>query len=347
MSKRAKRGFTLIELLVVIAIIAILIALLLPAVQQAREAARRTQCKNNLKQIGLAMHNYESTHGAFPPAAATNYDAFHGPSAWVMLLPYTEQSNIYQEISSKVGFGKNGVNFWLGHATDPATQVLRQILSQGKFGFMRCPSSAMPESQVVQSTEIQWSSYGLIAGSVQNGTPWDSNAFNGSIASSGGVFPGNVATRIRDLTDGTSNTMMVGEQSAFLKQNGTMNTTNTTSCPTSGPWMGVKNPRIPRSSTSPNCFSSNCSHAANPSDRDARCYNITTIRESPNPPFVTGAAGRYQRQQACNTPLSSFHTGGVQILLADGSVRFVSDNMNLPTLFDLADKSDGHVLGEF
>lgn len=96
---RKSRGFTLIELLVVIAIIAILIALLLPAVQQAREAARRTQCKNNLKQIGLALHNYSDVFGSFPIGVNSSFPGGWGVSFWVGLLPYVEQGNVYSQMS--------------------------------------------------------------------------------------------------------------------------------------------------------------------------------------------------------------------------------------------------------
>jgi len=105
-SSRKVRGFTLIELLVVIAIIAILVALLLPAVQQAREAARRTQCKNNLKQIGLALHNYEGTYGMFPPSRINLSGPVFQVTWNTMLLPYIEQGNMY----SQYNFNTNWFN---------------------------------------------------------------------------------------------------------------------------------------------------------------------------------------------------------------------------------------------
>ncbi|MFM8475111.1 MAG: DUF1559 domain-containing protein, partial [Planctomycetaceae bacterium] len=105
---RFRRAFTLIELLVVIAIIAILVALLLPAVQQAREAARRTQCKNNLKQIALALHNYHDVHSTFPPANVVRFDPVDGPygDGWTWharILPFLEQTNLYQRVSDVMG----------------------------------------------------------------------------------------------------------------------------------------------------------------------------------------------------------------------------------------------------
>ena len=336
MSRRRAKGFTLIELLVVIAIIAILIALLLPAVQQAREAARRTQCRNNLKQIGLALHNYESSHRVFPSAAHTNDNPWHGPSSHVMLLPYADQGPLYNQISG-IGFGKDEVNYWLGFPGDPETDQLRQILSKaGTIAYLRCPSSVLPQTQIVRGTSQMWGSYVLISGSAQHRTADATSPAGGAVQSAGGIFIGNRPVRIAYITDGTSNTMMLGEQSAYLRTNNQ----NRTATPTSGPWMGIKNPRLPNGNGT---WSDNGASSPQPPSRDCRCYNITTIRQTPNPPV----GPNWQRHPNCNTPLSSYHSGGVLALLADGSVRFISDNVNLPTLFNLADRDDGNVVGEF
>ena len=334
-----RKGFTLIELLVVIAIIAILIALLLPAVQQAREAARRTQCRNNLKQIGLAMHNYVDTYQMLPPAVTTSaVNGAHGPTAWVRLLPYVDQAPLYNQLAG-VGFGKD-VNYWLGSRSQNSAR-LRNILDGKIINVYRCPSSPFESTRRprrIFQTRIMWSTYVLIMGSDRHPTTDHTGVYRQSYASAGGCFPNNQGIRLRDITDGTSNTMLVGEQSNWLKAD--YRHWNRTAIPSSGPWMGGKNPRNPNGDGT---WSSTGQHGWGDPTRDTRCYNMTTIRQTPNP---TGLA-RWQVHPACNTPLASAHAGGVLILLGDGSVRFISDSINLDTLRNLADRDDGNTISEF
>ena len=141
MRQPIRRAFTLIELVVVIAIIAILVALLLPAVQQAREAARRSQCKSNLKQIGIAMMTYEEVNSALPPATTTRGN--HGTTVWMRLLPFVEQTQLYDSVSN-IGFGSH-VNYWFGSNSNPNTNQVRQILDGVSIPVYRCPSSTLPE----------------------------------------------------------------------------------------------------------------------------------------------------------------------------------------------------------
>jgi prepilin-type N-terminal cleavage/methylation domain-containing protein len=334
---RSQHGFTLIELLVVIAIIAILISLLLPAVQQAREAARRTQCRNHLKQLGLAIHNYHDVYNQFPSAWSagirTGTNCFHGPSIWVKLLPYLDQAPVYNQISG-IGFGCH-VNFWLGHATNPGTIAIRTLTNGLGLAVYRCPSTNLPEFLSVQNTSQTIVSFVPIAGSDIHRTT-DRNGPGGGFHSCGGIYCGNTRFGFRDITDGSSNTLMISEQSGQILGA----TDNRTANPPSGCWMGGKNPRLPNGNRT---WSSTGTHAANPEITDMRCYNTTTIRQTPNPP----RGPNWQVHPNCNTPLASNHEGGVHVLLGDGSVRFISDSIDLTLLKYLADKDDGQVIGEF
>jgi len=330
MTKR--KGFTLIELLVVIAIIAVLVALLLPAVQQAREAARRSACKNNLKQLGLAIHNYHDTFTTAPPAVVANgVSGAHSNTVFVQILPYVDQAPLYNQLAG-VGFGNVGVNYWLGSGS---AGPVRNILQGVKVPVYRCPSDPRPEARNIGSSggsnPAMVASYVLIAGS--NAHPsTDSTGLGGDHHSAGGFFPGNVAYKFRDCTDGLSNTMMVAEQANWHR---TQQNQWRTAFGSSGPWMGSKNSRLPNGDGT---------WPGSGANADTRCYTMTTIRQSPNPPTYNGAI---HGGNQCNTALLSAHTGGVQVLLGDGTVRFISDNINLPTLKNLADKNDGNPIGEF
>ncbi len=204
---RLRRGFTLIELLVVIAIIAILIALLLPAVQQAREAARRTQNRNQLKQVGLALHNYHDTHGVFPPGwiGVTGGSAHvNGPSGFgwaTFILPQMEQANLYEQL-----------NF-----SEPVTSAANTLARGTYLPIFRNPSDSGPES---------WDIHNEDSGAVITRLPMANYVGNfgtteledcedlpvGQTCTGNGMFFHNSAVRFRDVTDGTSNTLHVGER---------------------------------------------------------------------------------------------------------------------------------------
>lgn len=193
MKSRAS-GFTLVELLVVIAIIGVLIALLLPAVQQARESARRMQCTNNLKQLGLALHNYHDTYKIFPPGYIRN----SGWSWGAMILPQVEQVNLYNRLNTKKVNVSN------------ATALTG---SKTRLDMFRCPSDVSPDlnnnrkiSVNGSQYEIATSSYVAVQGNIDP-LPKKNPGSKGN-----GMFYWNSKIRMADVTDGTSNTFMVGER---------------------------------------------------------------------------------------------------------------------------------------
>ena len=306
-----RRGFTLIELLVVIAIIAVLIALLLPAVQQAREAARRSQCKNNLKQIGLALHNYHDTLTKFPPSCIIlNNWSTHGPTGWVMILPYLDQAPLY----NKIDFVSTtpAAHWWFGAGT---VNVNAAILNGVRVPGFICPSMTLPTLRSPYGTPANspmQGSYALLSGAVGLTEVATSNG----IRSEGGSFLRNRSLNFRDFTDGSSNVAMIAENSGRSFSGTTV--TDGRVDRNDGIWMG-----------SPN---------------DGRCYNETTLRH----PFgstnngLAGASG-----SDCNSLINSEHVGGVHILLGDGSVRFVSSNVDFTLSKYLVSRDDGNVLGEY
>ena len=346
--KSVARGFTLIELLVVIAIIAVLIALLLPAVQQAREAARRTQCKNNLKQLGLALMNYESTTGVFPYEKCTT-----GVNQnWIqMVLPYMDQAPIYNQFN----FNKS----W----ADPSQFALTTV----NIPMLVCPSAPSQAARTNPAGVV-----GLLSPDGINTPPaagfgiCDYMALSGvrfSLYDQGGfasppaavlstpddnrwacAMHSTLATYIRDITDGTSNTMMIcetaGRPGLFRGKNRVLvqGLTAATFSPKDGwGWADTGN-----------------SGAVDGATSDGTIIN-SAIKPSPKNqgllPTCTAAAcppGANVFMNAVNdSEMYSWHTGGNQVLFADGSVHFISENIGLQTLGALLTRQGGETVGDY
>tara|TARA_R110002095_G_scaffold116835_1_gene101907 strand:+ start:600 stop:1592 length:993 start_codon:yes stop_codon:yes gene_type:complete len=325
---RPRRAFTLIELLVAISIIALLIALLLPAIMQAREAARRTQCRNNLKQIGLALHNYHDSHQSFP-IGARSQNGF-GPSFWVGLLPELDQGNLYQKFDHSSD--QNGFPIFPWAINGP---LLNGVIIQA----MHCPSSPFEETHPMGINRHMQPSYvGISGASNEDGFPAKRVSFCCSpisppdgILSADGILIPNSNIKERDISDGASNTIAVGEASNFILDN-------------SGNMQHV-------GGAYPMSWVTGTFGNGTPPDYEPTnlafpppSYNITTIRYTPNSNYDQPGI---RNNHGPNNPLSSAHEGGVMVLLADGSVRFISENINLTTLKQLAVRDDGQSIGEF
>ncbi|MFG0296330.1 MAG: DUF1559 domain-containing protein [Maioricimonas sp. JB045] len=340
--RQRQRGFTLIELLVVIALNASLIALLLPAVQQAREAARRTQCRNNLKQLGLAMHNYLDSFSTFPPGGVHSQvprnggSSGHsfGPSFYGLILPYIDLAPLYNSMEwegESPGYIREGA----GSAGDYNQQFVNQMAT-GVPAFT-CPSSALP---VRNGAFSPFAHYAGISGAADPATFTESRIFDDGtlgLISGGGMLVANRGIRPRDCTDGTRNTIMIGEQNGRLERLIAGTYSDLAAGGTTHGWlMGLR-----VTGTPPNL---------DPGDQesDDRTFNLTTVRYSPNQePFANQLFPGMGSNVGANNPLMSFHVGGVQILLSDGAVRFLSENVHLESLKQLATRDDGIPLGEF
>lgn len=320
-----RRAFTLIELLVVIAIIAVLIALLLPAVQQAREAARRTQCKNSLKQIGLGLFNYESTFNTFPIGSRNDGMGGFGPSWWAGTLPYIDYAPLYNRLNfsgSQCG--------WVGAGSGNG-DLNGQASNGVNIPLMSCPSSPLPPMIKVGNYNVNGNQYLGISGAVTGNGFTEARVVNccnccstqagSGVIASGGVFVANQSIPIRMMTDGTSNVMMVGECSNFLMP-GQVNPAST-----DGWLMGSSG------------------NGSGSSFDGSRADNITTINYPPN--SVTTATAGVSQNYGSNNGLLSAHVGGVQVLLGDGTVRFISNNINMLTLRYLATRDDNNPVGDF
>lgn len=315
-------AFTLIELLVVIAIIAILIALLLPAVQQAREAARRSQCRNNLKQIGLALHNYHDSFNVFPPgwivpqyrscdgatAVASNDHRYvsHNPAWGLYITPYIDLTAIYTTLTfgqaQSCWSGGGFVNF-TGSGLLRAPSATSPLCKS--YSIYMCPSDTQPfDTPSVRnygrSSYVSSRGNENVYGQASQMTP------------SPGVFFTNSRVGSRDITDGLSNTFAIGEVSALQYTD----VDHSTIYEIGGVWaaLGIH--------------------------KTDDLVSRTTFRTRPlnrSTPVKTNDTDGFGSQ----------HTGGAHFLFCDGSVKFISENIAIDTYGNLGDRADGKVLGEY
>ncbi len=336
---RLKKGFTLIELLVVIAIIGVLVALLLPAVQQAREAARKVQCKNNLKQLGLALQNYHDAHRVLPignqlPLCRANWRA--------AILPFVDQAMVYKRFNFTYPVTSTGPqNVFCSSCADNSTYGVKF----GENAFLRglaiplyhCPSNPLgtnrwhtgseaPTPHNCNNEGLQLIDYVGVSGATPDpaGRSGKCSPVTGyGIFCDNGMMIHFRSVMISDVTDGTSNTMIVAENSGSV--NGGDFRANY-----HGGWAGLNSATVPT-------FAYGATDL--PYGGGAR-----TLRYPFNYKIV--AQGAHQAYTA-NTIFNSHHAGGIHILLVDGSVRFVSDTANFSTMRSLAVRDDRQVTGEF
>lgn len=319
---KTRKGFTLIELLVVIAIIAILIALLLPAVQQAREAARRSDCRNKMKQLGLALHNYLETHSVLPPSSVAKGLCSTGVAAsntlngngLVLLLPYLDQSALYNQLNFSLAFddyGAGSAPLPSGGATTNADLVNRRM------AIFNCPSDPGPQGIPVSS------SYMLPGGSNEHRTNYDfivyrltynnCHGWTSRAASQRTMFEDGSKCRPRDVTDGMSNTAMMAETRQACCGNGA-----------NANWGGRGYTQIGLSLS-----------------------GVTPNRTTRNSSSYPGGSKDFAPWLGDWNTTGSLHVGGLHVLLGDGAVRFMGDNTDYSIRLNLDRIADGNVIGEW
>ena len=332
----ARRGFTLVELLVVIAIIGVMVGLLLPAVQAAREAARRMSCSNNMKQLGLALHNYHSSHQKFPYSVLMSGSIETGSArpgdlrvrnhrGWLMVLPFIEQQALYDMADFRLSTGAY-VRAPAGSLSGPRPGEPgnpNDVVVSTSISSFLCPSDPSPTNYATTSS----ANYSISPGtttrqgaftnydfSVRRTSTWDVN-WTAEDAAVRRMFGQNDSSQFRDIIDGTSNAIALAE-TLRLTWNGVS--------PTWGyaKWVG---------------------HGVDVTYAQGMNFNLCCGWDAA--PFTRQPVLR-QRLGDWSTA-GSMHPGGAQFTLADGSVRFISETVNLVTLQRLAFIGDGMPLGEF
>jgi prepilin-type N-terminal cleavage/methylation domain-containing protein/prepilin-type processing-associated H-X9-DG protein len=365
MSEGRRSAFTLIELLVVIAIIAVLIALLLPAVQAAREAARRAQCVNNMKQIGLGLHNYHQTNDCFPTGAFISHDTTGATrangsfSVHARMLNFMEQQALY-----------NAMNFSVSHRNDQLGTQMNSTASVARLNVFLCPSCPPPGYTMSLNASTTGALNGILApgnsyfASLGPNLEYDGTQTNDPPR---GVFQymGPVIG-LAAITDGSSNTIAFGEWK--IGQGVSANVV----IPTDIAFMGGPPPGTTRNSATNPLFSMPAGYAnvqqwiplcmaavqAGGSGRQGQTSVLGQLWASglvgvtegmlvlgPNPKVPNCSTGNNSTlENPGMMNMSSYHPGGANILMCDGSVKFLKDNINLPVLWGLGSRARGEVI---
>jgi len=344
MRRHRLQGFTLVELLVVIAIIGILVALLLPAVQAAREAARRMQCGNNLKQVGLALHNYHDTFKIFPPAllnsgrcndggAPTCFNTYYregirNHTGWMFLLPFYEQSALHDQINFSLP--SNASNSHASGTPVPDDTFNSQFTSQ-RMPMLECPSHPQAGENLLRNPGDSTDAYTMRNGKrasylFSTGVFTDYNrpyfVFNNDIRQ--GAFGNNGAAKIADITDGTSSSIAVGEAAGGRYKTSSVY----------GPWglTGAHTSVHGRIVT----ISSSTINIENSTTSSNQWPNWTINGAWRNNTATPDALGRTYAWV-----FGSLHPGGAQFVMCDGSTQFLSETIEYMTLCRLAYIHDG------
>jgi prepilin-type N-terminal cleavage/methylation domain-containing protein/prepilin-type processing-associated H-X9-DG protein len=323
--KTTHRGFTLVELLVVIAIIGVLVALLLPAIQAAREAARRTQCINNLRQFGFAFHNYETAHKRFPPGDISTGSSA-GLSVHARLLPYFEQANL-----------RNLVNFNAPYRhTDPALDV-NKLARETTVAMFLCPSDDRSDISPLLGGP---NNYHVNQGSGILWSIWPAAAPNQDMPPPNGVMYRNSKTAAKDVTDGLSNTAAFAERVCGDSSAGVSSIKSDTYQPGTSPANVDEALR--------DCLAVDVNDLTKQGYSDVgapwlQAYHSTTMYfhgSTPNGRSCMYPPGRIM------TTATSHHNGGVNLLMCDSSARFVSDNVSLVTWRALGTRDEDDIIAD-
>jgi prepilin-type N-terminal cleavage/methylation domain-containing protein/prepilin-type processing-associated H-X9-DG protein len=350
---KSKRGFTLIELLVVIAIIAVLIALLLPAVQAAREAARRAQCVNNLKQMGLAMHNYHTANDVFPPGAAASITPFNpgcvawmGWSAQAMMFGYMEQGALY-----------NAINFSIDPMQTNGGNGASDTARYSKVNMFMCPSDGQAGKTFLNSY------YASTGTTTYTSNTVDNVACKGGGQGSSGLFAYAMSYGLQDCRDGSSNTVafseaVVGDTSATTPK------PRVTGANKDGfgfqAFDASSNPASLRDTLNIcdatfKTAAPNAGLSVNKGWLWAWGADTMSMFNTIVPPssgtstwgmcrFGCGPCGTYSADHSNITNANSYHPGGANVLMGDGSVRFIKSTLAMNIWWALGTKAGGEVI---
>jgi prepilin-type N-terminal cleavage/methylation domain-containing protein/prepilin-type processing-associated H-X9-DG protein len=368
-----RRGFTLIELLVVIAIIAVLIALLLPAVQSAREAARRAQCVNNLKQIGLALHNYHTAANVFPPGNSANLFTTNPPNTYYSWVGWSAQALLLSQLDQ--GPLYNAANFafvpgWGGE--DPVTSITNTTVERTILAVFLCPSDGnAPRSTNVNS---YCASYGTTANAFNWDAPFGYAGFGGAdpyapaSRDSTGLFTQWASYGIQNVNDGTSNTIAysealvgdgrgngyIGNSTSPSKYRGNfIMSPPGNSNGSNNLYDAFQNPQLILGDLQ-TCAAAFQSTTTGISDirghlwcDGATGYSMFNVLQTPNDTYNGcrfGCSPGCDPSYGFSYPASSAHPGGVNVGFADGSVRFLKNSINRMTWWGLGTRSGGEII---